>query len=142
MEKKFKLGVIGAGFMAYSIVSGVLKANYLLASEIIVSDINAMSLEKFSEKGVIVTTENLDVFSQAEFVLFAVKPQHFKDAVSGINNIELQKSRVPEKDFVERFFGIRKSRLQSLCFFGKTKKQDKKSCSDVAGDMRCGRSPA
>ena len=36
----------------------------------------------------------------------------------------------------QRFFEIRRSRLKGHCFFVKTKKQDKKSCSDVAGETR------
>ena len=60
MEKKFKLGVIGGGFMSYSIVSGALAANYLSSNEILVSDINSSSLVKFAGKGVMTTTDNSD----------------------------------------------------------------------------------
>lgn len=91
MGKKFKLGVIGGGFMSYSIVSGALSAKFLSASDIIVSDVNNSSLEKFSVKGVATTTDNSDVLNSAEFTLFAVKPQHFKDAVGNVGDILCEK---------------------------------------------------
>ena len=106
MEKKFKLGVIGAGFMSYAIVSGALKANFLSNADIIVSDINPLSLDKFAEKGVLVTTENFDVLNRAEFVLFAVKPQHFADAVSDLKNFSCNK-------FISIMAGVRKSSIKS-----------------------------
>ena len=46
MKKKFKLGVIGAGFMSTAIVQGIINSNSLEPSEIIVSDVLEQSLEK------------------------------------------------------------------------------------------------
>ncbi len=106
MEKKFKLGVVGAGFMSYAIVSGALKSNYLSSSEIIVSDINPSSLGKFSGKGVNVTTENADILNQAEFVLFAVKPQHFADSLSGIQGFSCKK-------FITIMAGVKKASIKA-----------------------------
>ena len=91
MEKKFKLGVIGGGFMSHAIVSGALSVGFLSPNQIIVSDVNASSLEKFSTKGVAITTDNAEILNNAEFTLFAVKPQHFKDAVRNIGNISCEK---------------------------------------------------
>ena len=105
MEKKFKFGVIGAGFMAYSIVSGALNAGYLSPSEIIVSDVNPSSLEKFSVKGVSVTTSNADVLNLSEYVLFAVKPQNFSDALNGIDIYSCKK-------FISIMAGVKKSSVK------------------------------
>nr|MBO4517759.1 pyrroline-5-carboxylate reductase [Clostridia bacterium] len=91
MEKKFKLGVIGGGFMSYAIVSGALNVGFLSPDEIIVSDINAASLKKFSDKGIAITMDNAEILNGAEFTLFAVKPQHFKDAVENIGDIACEK---------------------------------------------------
>lgn len=75
MEKKFKLGVIGAGFMSSAIISGIIKSKNLLPSEILVSDVNDEALAKMQEKGVNVTKSNLELVDDSEFILFAVKPQ-------------------------------------------------------------------
>lgn len=85
MKKKFKLGVIGAGFMSSAIINGALNSDYLSANNIIVSDVNASSLEKLSVKGVSVTTDNKKVIEESEFVLFAVKPQNFITAVGDVD---------------------------------------------------------
>ena len=78
MEKKFKLGVIGAGFMSSAIIGGALSSGFLSADEIIVTDKNAEAREKIARYNVTVA-ETKDVFDNAEFVLFAVKPQNFAE---------------------------------------------------------------
>ncbi len=88
MKKKFKLGVIGAGFMSSAIVNGAIRAEYLQNTEIIVSDPNDLALSKMSEKGICVTVDNERVFEESEFVLFAVKPQSFASAVATISKDE------------------------------------------------------
>ena len=78
MEKKFKLGVIGAGFMSSAIIGGALSSDFLSADAIIVTDKNAEAREKIARYNVTVA-ETKDVFDNAEFVLFAVKPQNFAE---------------------------------------------------------------
>ncbi len=77
MKKNFKLGVIGAGFMANAIIKGVLNSGVMLPEDIFVSDINADSLEKLKNAGINVTLDNSEVFANSEYVLLAVKPQTF-----------------------------------------------------------------
>ena len=61
MEKKFKFGVIGAGFMSSAIIKGILASNYLEPNQIIVSDISKDNLEKMSNLGVETTSNNNDI---------------------------------------------------------------------------------
>lgn len=89
MGKRYKLGVIGAGFMAQSIVKGVLSSNSVKNCEIIVSDISVDALNSLGKLGVSTTTNNDDVFHNAEYVLLAVKPQTF--ATFNISNINVKK---------------------------------------------------
>ncbi len=77
MKKNFKLGVIGAGFMANAIINGVLTSGAISPQDIFVSDINVKSLEKLKNIGVNVTVNNSEVFENAEYVFLAVKPQTF-----------------------------------------------------------------
>ena len=77
MEKKFKLGVIGAGFMSNAIINGILNAKTLSASEIIVSDINEVALDNLAKKGIATTKNNSEVFSSSTYLLLAIKPQTF-----------------------------------------------------------------
>lgn len=84
MKKKFKLGVIGAGFMSSAIVNGAIGACYLKNTDVIVSDPSESALKKMAEKGVLGTTDNARIFDESEFVLFAVKPQTFSSAVERV----------------------------------------------------------
>ncbi len=91
MEKKFKLGVIGAGFMSTAIVKGIIASKKIIPNDIIVSDISEQSLQKISELGVYTTLDNLEVCNSSEFVLLAVKPQSFSTVSEGIKDCKCKK---------------------------------------------------
>ncbi|MBR5192700.1 MAG: pyrroline-5-carboxylate reductase [Clostridia bacterium] len=105
MKKKFKLGVIGAGFMSTAIVQGIINSNSLEPSEIIVSDVLEQSLEKAKKLGVNVTLDNAFLVENCEFVLFAVKPQSFNAVVSGLNNAKCNK-------IISIMAGVKKSTIK------------------------------
>lgn len=105
MKKKFKLGVIGCGFMASAIINGAIATNIVNASDIIVSDINENSLAKMSKIGVNTTTCNNELVSSAEFVLFAVKPQSLNDVLFAIKDNECDK-------FISIMAGVKKDKIK------------------------------
>lgn len=84
MKKKFKLGVIGAGFMASAIINGAINSKIVNAKDVIVSDVNEESLSKIAKLGVYVTKNNVEVAENSDFLLFAVKPQNFVEVAKGI----------------------------------------------------------
>lgn len=106
MEKKYKLGVIGAGFMSSAIISGAISSKVLEPSDIIVSDKSEISLEKMSKKGVTVTENNLTVANSSEFVLFAVKPQNFDEVANSIKISYCHK-------FITIMAGVKKAKVKS-----------------------------
>ena len=61
MEKKFKLGVIGAGFMASSIIKGALSAKIIENNDIIVYDVNQNQIDKIKNFGVNVACNNIEL---------------------------------------------------------------------------------
>lgn len=75
MNNKFTLGIIGAGNMATAIVGGILKNKILNADEIIISDLDTEKLSVFNKSGLSVSTDNLYVGTNCQYILFAVKPQ-------------------------------------------------------------------
>lgn len=107
MKKKFKLGVIGAGFMSTAIVKGVIKANVLTPEQIIVSDPFTVALEKMSQNGVVVTTDNKTVAEQSEFVLFAVKPQSLDAVLESIKGCTCAK-------FISIMAGVKKDKIKKV----------------------------
>jgi len=88
MEKKFKLGVIGAGFMANAILGGAISSGVIVKDQIVVFDINENSRSKMSEKGFTVADNNEYIFTNSDFILFAIKPQNFIDVANSVSNIK------------------------------------------------------
>lgn len=106
MEKNFKLGVIGAGFMASAIIKGVLSAGFLTANQIVVTDKSPEARERIKTLGVNVA-ETKDVLSTAEFVLFAVKPQNFAE-------LSAEAEESPCNKFISIMAGVKKDRIKSV----------------------------
>lgn len=107
MEKKFKLGVVGAGFMASAIINGALNSGFLTPEQVIVSDLQTEKLYKLKERGLHITTYNSEILNNSEYVLFAVKPQSFANAVEGVNK---------ENDYkiISIMAGTKKSKINSV----------------------------
>ncbi|MCD8371983.1 MAG: pyrroline-5-carboxylate reductase [Clostridia bacterium] len=107
MKKQFKLGIIGCGFMAQSILKGVILSDLLRAKKVIVSDPDENSLDKAAELGVIGTNDNKYVAENSEFVLIAVKPQSFPDVVKSLDGA------MPEK-VISIMAGVKKEKIKAL----------------------------
>lgn len=74
----YKLGILGGGNMAQAIVNGIIKVGFIKPSEILISDIDSTKLELYAKEGISVTKDNRYLFANCEYILFAVKPQIFK----------------------------------------------------------------
>lgn len=73
--EKYRLGFIGAGKLAGSVIRGLVRAKFCLPGEIIASEPFAETREKLQrETGVSVTTENAEIVEKAETILLGVKP--------------------------------------------------------------------
>lgn len=83
MEKKYILGVIGAGNMGMAIANGLAKS---------ISDLSKIALYNRSEEkreknrklGFSVLDNYSDIYSQSEMVLLAVKPQTFPEVLANL----------------------------------------------------------
>ena len=106
MKKKFKLGVIGCGFMASAIINGAINSKILTADEIIVSDVNQSSLSKMAQNGVNTTMDNTVLVSNSDFVLFAVKPQSLNEVLAGIKGVDVKK-------IISIMAGVKKGRIRN-----------------------------
>lgn len=113
MEKKYTLGIIGAGNMASAIVGGILNSKILDPNQIIISDLDDVKLNEKMALGLNVTKSNLEVFENAENILFAVKPQSFDDVVKDI------KDKCKASLIISIMAGVSIEKLQSN--FGKDK---------------------
>lgn len=107
MKKKFKLGVIGGGFMAQAIISGVIKSKTLNKKQIAISDVNETIIQKFTKNGIMAISSNEYILQNCEFVLFAVKPQSLNEVIKLQNNFNNLK-------LISIMAGIKKDRLKEL----------------------------
>lgn len=89
MRKKYKLGIIGGGFMAKSIADGALACGFLSPQEIAVSEPDSARARLFADKGIAVYTDNREVAKNSEYLLFAVKPQIFPFAAECLRGTAL-----------------------------------------------------
>ena len=107
MKKKFKFGVIGAGFMSSAIINGIINVGVLAPNQIIVSDINEAQLEKLSKLGVSTSMDNKYLADNSEFVLFAVKPQSLSSVLSEIKGASVKK-------FISIMAGVKKQKIKDV----------------------------
>lgn len=91
MKKIYKLGIIGAGFMANAIIDGVFNSNTLTKDDIICSCKTDETLEKLKIKGINVSLNNKYIVENSEFVLFAIKPQSLQAVLEEISSSKLDK---------------------------------------------------
>jgi pyrroline-5-carboxylate reductase len=80
-----KLGFLGAGNMAEAIARGLLSAKLMKPQDILVSDPDAARRERFAKEfRVSAVAENDEVVRRAPFIVIAVKPQKFKEALAPV----------------------------------------------------------
>ncbi|MBO7345130.1 MAG: pyrroline-5-carboxylate reductase [Clostridia bacterium] len=106
---KYKLGVIGAGFMSTAIINGVISSKIINSNQIIVSDVNACALEIMAQKGVDTTQCNFDLVNESEFVLFAIKPQNLNSVLD-----EIKDSAKSNQKFISIMAGVKKEKIKKV----------------------------
>lgn len=107
MKKKFKLGVIGCGYMGSAIVKGVVLSDFLNPKKIVVADSNEANLDKINELGVYTCNSNKYIAENSEFLLIAVKPQQFNAVVFSLGEIK------PEK-VISVMAGVKKNTIKEV----------------------------
>lgn len=82
-----KLTVIGAGNMGRALIRGFVSGGVLKADEVYVYDIIPEAAQKTSEEfGVNRSADPNEDVKDSDYVLMAVKPQHFDDTLKGIKD--------------------------------------------------------
>lgn len=89
MNHKYRLGVIGGGFMAYAILSGAIGSRFLASDEIVVSDPNSENLMRFAKLGIHTVSDNCALVKNCNYILVAVKPQAFPAVARELNGMQM-----------------------------------------------------
>ncbi len=80
----YRLGIFGIGTMGQAILSRILEEKKLSPNEVIVYDVNAEKMQEFAKKFRVAASPQ-EIADQAQYVLFAVKPQHFPSVTSVVS---------------------------------------------------------
>lgn len=80
-----KIGFIGMGNMAGAMIGGLVKNGLVAAQDIFGSDVSdALVRSRAEEYGIRTTKNNNEVVKEADYLVFAVKPQYAKEVIDGI----------------------------------------------------------
>lgn len=105
-----KVGFVGAGNMARSIISGLVESGFS-ASEIVVSNRSIDKLMALQEEyGVNITTDNDAIVAFSDIIVLAVKPQIMADVLAQIDDELIDESKV----FMSIAAGIKLTRLSAM----------------------------
>ncbi len=109
VKMKYKLGVIGAGFMSTAIINGVITSEIVNPNEILVSDVNKDALDLMTKKGISIAENNRDLVNGSEFVLFAIKPQNLNAVLEEIKDCDCI-----NKKFISIMAGVKKEKIKKV----------------------------
>lgn len=87
MKKQYKLGVIGCGEVATTLMRGAVESDFLRPKKIIVSDISEEQLDKVDYLGVHSTNSNAYVAENSEFLVLATKAQDFPSVANSLKKV-------------------------------------------------------
>ncbi len=83
-----KIGFIGCGNMATSIIKGIIRKQIIDAENIIASAKTKATLDRVQkELGVKVSTDNLEVTENSDILVLAVKPQYYPEVIVQIKDV-------------------------------------------------------
>ncbi len=82
--KNKKIAIIGVGNMGGAIAVGLLKSEFVTASDIFVSDRKESVLDEMKEKGINISAGNSEAARVADVVIIAVKPYHIEQVINEI----------------------------------------------------------
>lgn len=84
-DKRYRLGFIGGGKLAGSVMRGLVRAKFCAPGEILVSEPNDGARRALGEElGISLTAENAEVAEGAEIILIGVKPGVVLNVVEGM----------------------------------------------------------
>lgn len=91
MKKQYKLGVIGCGYAAQSVLRGVVLSDFLREKKIVAADVSEENLAAVAYLGVKTAGDYRYVAENSEYVLLAVQPRELDGTVKSLGGF------VPEK---------------------------------------------
>ncbi|MEO8438620.1 MAG: pyrroline-5-carboxylate reductase [Spartobacteria bacterium] len=105
-DRRYRLGFIGGGKLAGSVLRGLVRAGFCPPGEILVSEPNDAAREALVELGVGLTTENGVVAEWAEVILIGVKPGVVLEVIASLGTV------ADDKQIISLAAGVRVARME------------------------------
>lgn len=83
------IGFIGAGNMASALVGGLIARGHR-PQQLAIADSQAAQLHGFQQQGIFTSTNNADIFTRAQVIVLAVKPQVMADVLKPLADLAQQ----------------------------------------------------
>lgn len=87
---KYKIGFIGVGVMASTIIERMLQSNYFAANEICAFDISADRKQWLQEKNIYIPNNTNELADISQIVLLAIKPQSYEQILDAIDTKKIK----------------------------------------------------
>jgi pyrroline-5-carboxylate reductase len=85
--EKTNIAIIGAGNLGIAIAQGIVKNKLSLPEQVYLTKRSTGSLQKLSNQGYHVTTDNLMAVANSRLVLLCVQPKQLKSVLEQINSV-------------------------------------------------------
>ena len=106
----YKLGFIGAGKLAGSVIRGLMRAKFCPSTEIIASEPNEQTRSTLQkDTGVAVTADNAEVAENAAAIFIAVKPPMVLPVLTEL------KAKLQDKLLISLAGGVRIANMEKVC---------------------------
>ena len=88
MEKiKNRIAIIGCGNIGSAIAEGLLDSKIITPNKLILTKRNLATLQKFNERGVVLTNDNVEAVRKSSIILLAVTPQKLDSVLDEIKDV-------------------------------------------------------
>ena len=79
--------IIGGGNLGASIAEGLIQSAFVQANQITITKRNLQTIQHLADKGVRITSNNLEAVKTANYIILAVKPFQLKDIITEIKPV-------------------------------------------------------
>jgi len=79
-----KIAIIGGGNLGTAIAEGLINSGFVLPNELIVTKRNIDTLKPLAERGVNISSNNLEAVRNASWIILAIKPFQLKEVLAQI----------------------------------------------------------
>ncbi|MEN9686678.1 MAG: hypothetical protein RLZZ28_2464 [Bacteroidota bacterium] len=90
-----KIAIIGGGNLGASMAEGLISSGFVTAGQLIVTKRNTATLKSLEEKGVLVSSDNIEAVKYADYIVLAVKPFQIKEVLAQVQpHLDLKKHAI------------------------------------------------